>query len=79
MIKVVQILFSYLTDTSSNNAFFIIMGLHIGATFSSFLCALVFVTNKNKIRRAIGAAWMHYVYFTLVVMLLLPLEVLTGE
>ncbi len=60
------------------NAVPIIMGANIGTTVTSSFVALAHITRKKEFRRAIAAATIHDFFNIITVLVLLPVELLTG-
>ncbi|KAK6180804.1 hypothetical protein SNE40_008790 [Patella caerulea] len=56
----------------------IIMGANIGTSVTNTIVALGQITNKNDFRRAFAGATVHDMFNWLAVIVLLPLEVITG-
>ncbi|CAG5115491.1 unnamed protein product, partial [Candidula unifasciata] len=56
----------------------IIMGANIGTTVTNTLVSLAHSTNRREFRRAFSGAVVHDVFNWLTVLILLPLEVVTG-
>ncbi|XP_055957166.1 sodium-dependent phosphate transport protein 2B isoform X2 [Patella vulgata] len=56
----------------------IIMGANIGTSVTNTIVALGQITNKNDFRRAFAGATVHDMFNWLAVIVLLPLEIITG-
>lgn len=61
-----------------DSAIIMVMGANVGTTVTNSLVALGFVGRKSEFERALAAATCHDVFNILIVLLLLPLELLTG-
>ncbi|XP_071824883.1 sodium-dependent phosphate transport protein 2A-like isoform X2 [Apostichopus japonicus] len=61
-----------------DQAIFIIMGANIGTSVTNTIVALSQAGNRNEFRRAFGSATIHDMFNWLAVIVLLPMEVLTG-
>ncbi|GAU88642.1 hypothetical protein RvY_01301 [Ramazzottius varieornatus] len=59
-------------------AVFIIMGANVGTTITNTLVSLTQSGNRNQFRRAFAGATIHDMFNWLTVIILLPLEVMTG-
>lgn len=59
-------------------AIFIIMGANIGTSVTNTMVALGQAGNRNEFRRAFGSATIHDMFNWLAVIVLLPIEVITG-
>lgn len=57
----------------------IIMGANIGTSVTNTIVALGQITDKGDFRRAFAGATVHDMFNWLTVIILLPIEVLTGE
>lgn len=72
----ILVLFSVL---SVSLAIPIVMGANIGTSVTNTIVAIGQITNKNDFRRAFAGATVHDVFNWLTVLILLPLEVITGR
>jgi sodium-dependent phosphate cotransporter len=57
----------------------IVMGANIGTSVTNTIVSIGQITNKNDFRRAFAGATVHDVFNWLTVLVLLPLEVITGN
>lgn len=57
----------------------IVMGANIGTSVTNTIVSIGQITNKNDFRRAFAGATVHDVFNWLTVLILLPLEVITGN
>ena len=60
------------------NAIYIIMGANIGTSVTNTIVAMGKVADKDEFRRAFAGATVHDVFNWMAVIILLPVEVLTG-
>ena len=72
----VKILFSVLTVKL---AIPIVMGANIGTSVTNTIVSIGQITDKNEFRRAFAGATVHDVFNWLAVLVLLPLEIITGK
>ena len=56
----------------------IVMGANIGTSVTNTIVSIGQITNRNDFRRAFAGATVHDMFNWLSVIILLPLEVLTG-
>ena len=56
----------------------IVMGANIGTSVTNTIVSIGQITDKNEFRRAFAGATVHDVFNWLAVLILLPLEIITG-
>lgn len=56
----------------------IVMGTNVGTTVTNTIISLAQLTERNEFRRAFAGAVVHDIFNWLSVLVLLPLEVITG-
>ena len=56
----------------------IVMGANVGTTVTNTIISLAQLTERNEFRRAFAGAVVHGIFNWLSVLVLLPLEVITG-
>lgn len=61
-----------------NNALPMIMGANVGTSVTSTIVALGHLSNKSEFKKAIGAATVHDFFNLIVVLVIFPLELMTG-
>ena len=57
----------------------IVMGANIGTSVTNTIVSMGQITNKDDFRRAFAGATVHDIFNWLTVIVLLPLEVITGK
>ena len=57
----------------------IIMGANIGTSVTNTIVSMGQITNKDDFRRAFAGATVHDIFNWLTVLVLLPVEVITGK